>query len=401
MRVTISVGGRFHAFDMARQLLRRGYLQSLITSYPQFKLGEWGVGRRYVRTILSHEVLCRGYRLLAPRLGLRRDPQFAFNDRYDRIASRHVPEGADIAVAWSGMALHTLRRASQNGAVTVLERNSSHIQYQSDILNEEYDRCGMKPRLPDSRTVDRELEEYAFADHICVPSTFALRSFLARGVAAEKLFVVPFGVALDHFSPAPKPDAIFRIVHCGALSVRKGVHYLLRAFHEINLPNSELWLIGAPSPEMRPFLEKYSSARVRVRGTFPQAELRRQYAHGSVFCLASLEEGFAMVISQAMACGLPVICTENTTAHDLVREGVDGYVLPVRDVESLKARILELYRDPERAREMGRNARRRIESAGTWDHYGERLVTEYRQIATGSHCHPGDEVRAAVAATRT
>jgi len=385
MKVSISVGGRFHAFDMASQLDRRGCLHRLITSYPKFKVREWGVDERHVQSILSHEVISRGYRALARRLGWRSDPQFTFNDRYDRIAARSVPAGSDIAVAWSGMALHTLRRAKQFGAATVLERNSSHIQFQSDILAEEYERFGLKPQLPDPRTVARELDEYEFADRICLPSTFALRTFVKKGVDAGKLFVVPFGVALDQFSPAPKSDSVFRIIHCGSLNIRKGVHYLLQAFHQLNLPNSELWLIGLSSGEIRPFLDKYSSTKVKLRGVFPQVELRQEYTQGSVFCMASIEEGFGMVISQAMACGLPVICTDHTTGHDLVRDGVDGYVIPIRDVDVLKARIEELYRDAERAREMGRNARRRIESAGTWDHYGERLVTEYQRIDGGAH----------------
>jgi glycosyltransferase involved in cell wall biosynthesis len=202
-------------------------------------------------------------------------------------------------------------------------------------------------------------------------------------------------VALDQFPQTRKSDTVFRIIHCGALTIRKGVHYLLQAFHELDLPNSELWLIGLPAGEMRPFLDKYSSPRVTIRGVFPQAELHRQYARGSVFCMASIEEGFGMVISQAMACGLPVICTDHTAGRDLVREGVDGYVVPIRDVGAMKARIAELYRDPGYAREMGSNARRRIEAMGTWDHYGERLVSEYDRIINGSHSHAGEFASAA------
>jgi glycosyltransferase involved in cell wall biosynthesis len=390
MKVSISVGARFHAFDMASQLERRGCLANLVTSYPKFKVREWGVEPRHVRSILSHELVSRGYRMLAGRFGWRRDPQFTFNNRYDRIAARYLPEGADIVVAWSGMALHTLRRAKQLGAATVLERNSTHIQFQSDILAEEYGRFGLKPQLPDPRTVDRELEEYEFADHVCLPSSFAMRTFIKQGVPRDKLFVVPFGVAPDQFAPAPKSDSVFRIIHCGSLTIRKGVHYLLQAFHELDLPNSELWLIGSSSAEIRPFLAKYASTKVSVRGVFPQAELHRQYTCGSVFCMASIEEGFGLVISQAMACGLPVICTDHTAGHDLVREGMDGYVVPIRDVDALKARIVELHRDSEHAREMGWNARQRIESAGTWNHYGERLVTEYQRIISGAHSHRSD-----------
>ncbi|MBL8295417.1 MAG: glycosyltransferase family 4 protein [Bryobacterales bacterium] len=164
------------------------------------------------------------------------------------------------------------------------------------------------------------------------------------------------------------------------MSIRKGLHYLLQAFQELDLPDAELWLVGPPTAETELLLKKYRSQRIVLRGTFPQAELRREYARASVFCLPSIEEGFAMVITQAMACAVPVIASENTTGTDLIREGVDGYVIPIRDVEALKQRVMTLYRDPERRREMGRNARRRIETAGTWDHYGTRLEDEYRRL---------------------
>ena len=107
-----------------------------------------------------------------------------------------------------------------------------------------------------------------------------------------------------------------------------------------------------------------------------------------------------MVTSQAMACGLPVICTEHTAAHDLVRDGVDGYVIPIRDVHALKSRIRGLYRDPELARQMGRNARRRIETTGTWDHYGERLVAEYWRILRGANGETREPALAGCQATR-
>ncbi|MBL8295580.1 MAG: glycosyltransferase family 4 protein, partial [Bryobacterales bacterium] len=249
MKVAISVGGRFHAFDMARQLHRRKYLAQLITSYPKSKVGEWGIPRGLVRTVLSHEFLSRGWRLLARRLGWRSDPQFDFNDRYDRIAARRLLAGADITVAWSGMALQTLRVAQELGSWAVLERNSSHIQYQSDLMKEEYERLGWEPRLPDRRMIERELAEYEAADAICVPSTFACRSFVQRGVAADKLMMVPFGVSIEQFQPLAVEESPFRIIFCGALSIRKGLHYLLQAFQELDLPDAELWLVGPPTAE--------------------------------------------------------------------------------------------------------------------------------------------------------
>lgn len=383
MKVSIAIGGRFHAFDMARQMQSRGFLRTLITSYPKFKVREWGVRGSAVRTVISHELLNRGWRLFARRFGIKRDIGFELNERFDRIAASKIPRDTDIFVAWSGMSLFCHRRAKKLGAHTVLERNSTHICFQRDILRDEYRLFGLNAQLPDPRTVDRELKEYAEADFICVPSTFALQSYLSHGISPEKVFMVPFGVDPTQFEPVPKTDSVFRVIHCGALTIRKGVHHLLQAFHELRLPNAELWLIGQESNEIRPFLEKFGGPAVHIRGTFNQAELYKQYSQGSVFCLASIEEGFAMVISQAMCCGLPAICTTNTTGSDIIRDGVDGWVIPIRDVQALKDRIRALYENPERCKQMGQSARQRILSGFTWDHYGDRMVEHYQAIYKG------------------
>jgi glycosyltransferase involved in cell wall biosynthesis len=381
MRVTVSVGGRFHAFDLAAQLHRRGHLDRLITSYPKFKAAQWGLPPGRIASILSHEVLNRAVHWLFGG-GLRTlSVQQRLMDRYDRLAARAIPQGTGVFVGWSGMSLRSLRRAKSLGAVTVVERGSTHIQFQKRILDEERDRwsAGMDSVHP--RSVDRELEEYAEADFIAIPSSFVRRTFLDAGVPPAKLIQVPYGVDLSQFRPAPKADNVFRVIFCGGLTLRKGVHYLLRAFAELDLPRAELWLVGPVRPEIEPFLSRYAGANTVVMGAIAQSELHRSYSQGSVFVLPSIEEGLAMVIPQAMACGLPVICTKNTGGEDIVRDRVDGLVIPARDVDALKAAIQFLFDSPAACRGMGSEALGRVKSAYTWDHYGEAIIAEYARIS--------------------
>jgi glycosyltransferase involved in cell wall biosynthesis len=375
MQVTISVGGRFHAFDLAQQLQKRGFLQSLITSYPKFKASDWGIARNKVETVLSHEVLSRAIRKIN-----RHEFESYLNFRYDRIAAEKLSPHADIVLAWSGMALATHARARKLRAKTVLERGSSHILYQDRLLREEQELTGARVERPDPRTMARECEEYEQADFICVPSTFAYGSFINQGTPPSKLLITPLGVDADLFRPAPKEDSKFRIVHCGSLSIRKGVHYLLQAFHELKLKDAELCFVGGKSPEVEPYLKRYGGPNVVLRGAFPESELRKEYSRASVSCLASIEEGFARVLSQAMSCGIPVICTENSGGHDLVRPGIDGFVVPIRSVEALKEKLVFLYTNRDRARGMGEAARQRILDGFTSDHYGDRVVGEYSRV---------------------
>jgi glycosyltransferase involved in cell wall biosynthesis len=378
MKVTVSVKGRFHAFYLARELQRRGYLSQLVTSYPVFETVKYGVERDKIKSLYVHEA-DRVWRMAPRRIQDFFNPQWVVSEAFDLHASLHIPEATDLFVGWSSFSLHSLSRAKRLGAKTIVERGSSHMLHQRDILLEEYGRFGLKARVAHPRIVEKELVEYADADYISIPSQYVKRTFLERGVPANKLVHVPYGVNLARFHPVPKQDDTFRIIYCGSIGLRKGVHYLLQAFSELKLPQAELWLIGSMMDEMRPFLAKFSS-RVFHKGPFPESELHKYYSQGSVFCLASIEEGLAMVLPQAMACGLPVICTTHTGGEDMVRDGQDGFIVPIRDVEALKERILFFYSNRDACKEMGYSAQRRVKSGYTWVDYGNRMIGEYKRI---------------------
>src|SRR5581483_6000564 len=133
-----------------------------------------------------------------------------------------------------GSALHSGQQAQQRGAKYVCDRGSSHIRCQDRILREEYDRLGLRFRGTDPRIIEREEAEYAAADAITIPSSFALRSFLAEGVEREKLRMIPYGVDLSQFNPVGVPDPTrFDVLFIGSVSVRKGIPYLLKAFERL------------------------------------------------------------------------------------------------------------------------------------------------------------------------
>ncbi len=378
MKVAVSVMGRFHAFDLAAQLERRGHLHQLVTSYPRFLAARFGVPRSRISSVLSNELLRRGFERLPAGLRGSADRAAEFHDHYGRRAARRLRPGADLLVAWSGSALPALRRARELGMATVVERGSTHLAWQTDLLDAEYARFDLRPRAASPQMVARELEEYAEADAIAVPSHFARRTFVERGVAEERVLCLPYGVSLASFAPREGPEEpVFRVIHCGRVDLRKGCHYLLEAFHGLRLPRAELWLVGPVAPEMEEFRRRYASPAIVFHGPRLQAELARFYGRASVFCLASLEEGMAMVIPQAMACGLPVIATTQSGAEEAVRDGVEGFLVGVRDVPALRRRILELYEDPERRRAMGRAALARVREGFTWDDYGDRVVAAY------------------------
>jgi glycosyltransferase involved in cell wall biosynthesis len=354
MKVTLSVGGKFQAVDLALQLLKRDSLQSLITSYPKFEIGKYGIPKEKVKSVVMKEVLQRSWSKLPGPISRFWNPQFFLSELYDRQASKQLTP-ADIFTGWSGFSLHSIQVARQMGMKVVLEHGSSHIAFQTKILREEYEEFGQpsKDRVADPRIVEKELREYEACDAIAIPSSYVRRTFIENGVPAAKLIQVPYGVSLELFKQVPKEDNIFRIIFGGGLTLRKGVHYLLQAFAELKLPNAELLLIGPVTEEIKPFLKKYEGSYKRIDYR-PLAKLHQYYSQGSVFVLPSIEEGLAMVQPQAMACGLPVIATTNTGGEDIIRDGEDGFIIPIRDVPALKDKILYLYEHADDRERMGR-----------------------------------------------
>jgi glycosyltransferase involved in cell wall biosynthesis len=380
VKITISVLGRFHLFHLAKQLQDHNVLGRLITSYPKFEAARYGINPENIVSLLIHEIHNRGWRKISQITESLFNPQYMIFELFDRHASRYIMNHGDIFVGLSGASLYSLRRAHQMGAKTVLERGSSHIMYQRAILEEEYARFGLRKTVVHPKVVERELTEYQEADFISIPSQFVKDTFIRQGIPEDKLIQTPYGVNLTHFHPVAKKDDCFRVIHCGNISIRKGVHYLLHAFAELNLPRAELWLIGSMSDEIKPFWQKWASPSISHKGPFPESELYQYYSQGSVFCLASIEEGLAMVQAQAMACGLPVICTTNTGGADLVREGQDGFIVPIRDVDAIKAKILYFYEHPDACRTMGESARLRVQAGFSWGDYGDRMMAAYRKI---------------------
>src|SRR5262245_21885697 len=377
--VCLGSPGRFYTFDLARQLEAHGTLKRMYTGYPIWKVD---VTHSKVRTFpwllgLSTRL---GWRLPGP---IQDSLSRAVIGTFDRWMSSRL-ERCDVFHCISGFGVRSHQQAkSRFGAMTVCDRGSSHIRNQDEILRQEHERWNVPYRPIDTYVVDREELEYDFCDRIVVPSTFAYRTFIEMKVPQSKVFKVPFGVDLQMFHRKPKHDHKFRVIYVGALSLRKGVGYLLDAVAGLKNRDIEVWLIGSALPEVRHILEKYKSL-YRYFGVVPRAKLSELYSQGSVFVIASVEEGLALVQAQAMACGLPIIGTRNSGAEDLLDDGIEGFIVPIRDPEALREKLLFLYEKPKICEQMAKAALKRVQSAGGWKDYGQAMMKAYSE-ATQSH----------------
>jgi len=369
----VAVQGRFHAFDLARELDLRGRLARLFTSYPAGIVPRFGLDEALVRSLPWVEVSSRALRKVAPQRAKRMAPWFGA--RFDAWVANELVEGPDSFVGWSGQCLASLRRAKQLGMTTIVERGSAHIETQRDLLVEAGERAGTPIALPEPATIERELAEYAEADFVQVPSSFARDSFLARGFDPARILINPYGVDVHAFSPATTEPEGFRILFCGRASVQKGLPTLIDAFRAFDAPDAELWIQGSVEPDARYLVDATSDdARVRWLAHRPQHELPQVYRSAHAFCLPSVQEGLPLTLFQALASGLPAIITPNTGGEDLVTDGREGLVVGVHDADALTSAFERLHTDASARRAMGKRARTRVAAGWSWSDYGRRAV---------------------------
>jgi alpha-maltose-1-phosphate synthase len=383
MRVAQAVFGVFHHFELARQLEERGHLDRVYSTWPWARLKREGLPHSRVETypwIHLPDYLLSRYglmpRWLSNNLGVQTTLTF---DRWtDRQLDRHP---VDALIAISGAGLQTGRHLQQRGGVYICDRGSSHQRYQAEINREECKRWNLALEMSDERDTRREEEIYATADAITIPSTYARRSFEQMGVPAEKLHVIPYGVRLERFAKvADPPTDRFEVLYVGGISPHKGFPYLLEAFAALRHPKKRLRMVGGVWPEVKPLLARLPQENVEFTGHIPQAELKDVMSRSHVLVLPSIDDGFGMVMNQAMACGCPVIATDHTGALDLLTEGVDGFIVPIRDAGAIQERLQRLADDAALQQRMSEAALRTVQGVGGWAQYGDAWEKLLRQL---------------------
>jgi glycosyltransferase involved in cell wall biosynthesis len=380
MNISIIVGGRFHAFNLAEQLNKNNNLKQLITTYPKYFVNKnYGIDKKKIQSILLKEIVQRTF------LNKIYDFNDILTEYFDIKAQKLIDfKNLDILVGWSSFSLKSFQFGKNIKCLKILERGSTHIDFQTNIMKEEYLIHNLPLNLPSKYIINKEKMEYQLADYIVVPSEFARQTFLTRGFSEKKIIKIPYGVNLKEFQNKisnKRKGFIFRIIYTGTLSLRKGVLYLLKAFHELNLENSQLLMIGNIDNEIKLKINEYKlNKKIIFKKPISQSKLSEQYSGSNVFITCSIEEGLSMVQLQAMSCGLPIICTPNSGGDEIIDNGNDGFILPIRDTEELKKKILYLYNNKSVCFEMGMRAQKKIKNSFSWESYGKNIISMYKKL---------------------
>jgi glycosyltransferase involved in cell wall biosynthesis len=352
MKISISATNPCHLYPLAIELAREQALGCYYSGYPAWKLGETtGVTLRThsLRTNLVYGLL----KFVPERWRPDSKHLFRWQDSgFDRWTGGHL-EPCDFVHAMPGQSLHTFRAARQRGIKTVLNHATGPVREWVRIMEPEYARIGL--RLTDVCPYDesyfaREDEEYALTDWHCVASTVVRDQLLGLGIDAGRIWLVPYGADGRIFHSEGRRAAStppFRIIFAGQAGIRKGLRTLLDALTQARRPDWELHFYGAVLGEARHDLDAYRGATpLTFHGPVAQSALAEAFRAGSVLVLPSLEEGFGLVVPQALNCGLPAIVSDRVGGRDFVRHRETGSVFPAGNAAGLASELLWWAQNP-------------------------------------------------------
>jgi glycosyltransferase involved in cell wall biosynthesis len=338
MKVAIIVHGRFHAFDLAREMIGLGHELCVLTNYPKSVAAKFGIPRDCIRNNLLHGVVSR----VAHKINDLIDrPIFepVIHRWFSRWAASVLKcEKFDVVHGFSGVCEEVFRALPAKSPVRTLVRGSAHIEEQNEILCAEEERTGYRTYRPSDWMRQRELREYELADVIIVLSQFALDSFVRHRVEESKLRLLPLGTQRSLFRPdadkiAHRRQRIrrrepLRVLTVGTFSFRKGAFDLVEIARQTR-DVATFRFVGMVLPRASRLAEQ-ASELVEFVPKVSQFDLAVHYEWGDVFLFPTLEDGYAVVLAQAAAAGLPILSTTNCAAPELVKAGKTGWVFPIR-----------------------------------------------------------------------
>jgi starch synthase len=306
------------------------------------------------------------------------------NLHFDAKVARRIRKlRPNIVYAYEGAALQTFREARKQGITTIDEQSSSYSQWTLRLLAEEAQRnpefADLLPTLRDSRGhLEWKDEELRMADYVFVPSEHVRRT-LAGVVPDEKIRVISYG------APEVKPrmqcdfdsSQPLKVLFVGNLGQHKGIGYLLKAMDMLG-GQAELTMIGR---RLRPNAKVDEACRRwRWHENLPHAQVLDAMQQADVLVLPSLSEGCALVVLEALACGLPVVVTPNTGSLAFVRDKQEGFVVPICQAEAIAERLETLHQDRELLAEMSRQAQATA-AENSWENYRVNLAGLVRSLA--------------------
>lgn len=383
----------FHYYHTALSLHRCGYLQHYITGPCARDDEAWmqrlggifgrlwterrleGIPPSEIKRLWLHEIVQKAVH----RFGSAALANRACAELFANKAAR-LMQDCDVVHFVQSVGWVAAEKMKRRGSTVICDMREVHPQFQADILAEEAHQLGIELPVSGSNYNHRVLEEISLADYIFCPSSSAKRTFVARGISEHKLVVCPYGVDAGNSAStktrATRPE--FRILFLGQVRMQKGVHYLLEGFRKAGLANARLILAGPVDPAYRVVLDRYSGLFEEL-GSVAHSQVHEQYLDADVFVMPSLADSYGLVVSEAMSAGLPVIISENTGMSNFIKDGREGFVVPIRDSEKIAEKLTFLYEHRDQGIAMGEAGIATARSLD-WNNYHTVCANFYRSL---------------------
>lgn len=376
-KVDTSCCSRFHIFDQARQLQKKGLLNNIIHCHPNSHLkrfeidinksinnpllGFFNYFGRYLPNFIDNKL--QKYLTLKTDLFIKKT----------LIKKNNKP---DVFIGLSSFVTETLEYCNQNNILSIVDHGSLHPEFEKKIIIEECNKISIdyKDFISPDWQIERINLEFKKAKKIIVLSDIAKKSMITLGVEEKKLNVLNCGVDSFFFKPKKiKKFEDFTLVFCGSLSPRKGLHNLIEAFKSANINRSKLLIIGAKgrSKEYNKYLKKISTNNVLFYGSLSQSSLSDMLSKCHLFVLPSLADGFGLVVLQAISSGIPVIVSSNVGAADIIRQFGGGEIFQYNNISDLTKKIINFYKTRNTSND--NFYLEHVINNSTWDNYGNKL----------------------------
>ena len=274
--------------------------------------------------------------------------------------------------------LEILQYANSQNIITVTEQTIAPKSIEYKLLREEQEiftdwelPASFDPILAEFS--QREQEEWKYATLILCGSSFVKESIIQAGGDGDRCRILPYGIDFHHLGNKveftfSQPHQRLRVLTVGAIGLRKGSPYVLHVARRLQ-HIAEFRMVGSTNLSQN-ILDQISEF-INLVGIVPRSEIQNHYQWADVFLLPSICEGSATVTYEALAAGVPVICTPNTGS--MIRDGIDGFIIPIRNTEAIIEKLELLANSLELRQNLSRNASDRAKDF-TFENYSKNLL---------------------------
>ena len=285
----------------------------------------------------------------------------------------------DVAYLWPGLSVDTVKSVNKQSKPIFLERVNTCQRQAKSILDDAYSRLELQPQHTITpETIKNEEQKLKLVDFLFCPSPAVVKSFQDAGVPEEKLLLTTEGWSPERFPNyqfQKPPSEEINVLFLGYACVRKGVHLLLQAWERAGI-KGKLTIFGRLEPAIAQtcshLLERSDVVHFDYALDYSSA-----YRQADFFALPSLEEGSPLVIYEAMGHGLPILASP-MGGGGVVRDGIDGIILPPYDTDAWVEGLRQLSNSPDLRAKMGAAARQRALEL-TWPQVAARRGEQIRQ----------------------